>query len=234
MKTIGLVGGTTWHSTLDYYRYFNDMVAAERGEFESAKVLINSLNFGEIRQLQSVDDWKKISVIICKAARDLERGGADCILLGSSSMHRVAEDVEASVNVPVIHIVKETAQEIKNAGIDTVALLGTRLTMQLSFFKDTLSDYGIQTLMPEADGVEKINTSIFEEPGKGSVPEPSAKKLLIEIIDRLAGLGADGIVLGCTEIPMLIKAQDCPLPLFDTTMIHARAGVDFALGKRSL
>ncbi len=230
MKTIGLVGGTTWHSTIDYYRYLNELIIDELGEFESAKVIINSVNFGEIKQLQAQDDWKKISGIICKAAQDLENGGAECILLGANTMHRVADDVQAAISIPLIHIAKETAKEIKKAEIDTVALLGTKYTMQLNFFKDILLEHGIQTLIPKEDGIEKINAAIYDELGKGLLLDPT-KKMFMEHIDRLAGLGADGIVLGCTEIPMLIKTQDCPLPLFDTTRIHARAAVNFSLGK---
>ncbi len=230
MKTIGLVGGTSWHSTLDYYRYFNEMVAEETGEFESAKVMINSVNYGEIRKLQEADDWQTISSIICKAAQDLEKGGADCIMLGANTLHRIANDVEASVSIPFLHIAKETASEIRKLNIDTVALLGTKYTMQLDFFKDILLENGIETLVPKEEGIEKINNAIYDELSKGLVLDPT-KKTFIEIIDQLAGLGADGVILGCTEIPMLIKLQDCPLPLFDTTKIHARAGVNFALGR---
>lgn len=230
MKTIGLVGGTTWHSTLDYYRYFNEMIAAEVGEFDSAKVMINSVNYGEIRKLQESDDWDSISSIICKAAEALEKGGADCILLGANTMHHVAHHVQAKINIPLLNMAKETALEIKKLNIDTVALLGTKYTMQLNFFKDILLENGIETLIPNEDAMGKINSAIYDELSKGLLLDPT-KKTFMEIIDQLAGLGADGVILGCTEIPMLIKTQDCPLPLFDTTKIHARAGVEFALGR---
>lgn len=208
------------------------MAAEELGEFHNAKVIINSINFAEVRELQLKDDWKKISSIICKAAKSLEAADADCILLAANTMHLVANDVEEAVNIPLIHIAKETAREIKNAGIDTVALLGTRYTMQLDFFKDTLSQYGIETLIPKSDAVENINAAIYDELAKGLLLDPT-KKMFLDTIDLLAGLGADGIVLGCTEIPMLIKTQDCPLPMFDTTKIHARAAFDFMLGKEN-
>lgn len=230
MKTIGIVGGTTWHSTIDYYRYLNEMAGEELGEFQSAKIIINSINFAEIREMQLRDDWKEISSIICKAAKSLEAAGADCILLAANTMHLVADDVEKAVSIPLIHIAKETAREIKNAGIDTVALLGTKYTMQLDFFKDTLAQYGIKTLIPKDDAIEGINAAIYDELTKGLLLDPT-KKMFLETIDLLAGLGADGIVLGCTEIPMLIKTQDCPLPMFDTTKIHARAAFDFMSGK---
>jgi aspartate racemase len=230
MKTIGLIGGTTWHSTLDYYRYFNEMVNEALGGDEAAKVIINSVNYGEIRKLTQADDWKSISKIICAAARQAEDGGADCILLGANTMHNVAEDVENVISVPLIHIAKEAAKEIKKYHIDTVALLGTRYTMQLDFFKAILASHGITTLIPSEDGINIINAAIYEELAKGIVLEPT-KKAFIEIIDILAGLGADGVILGCTEIPLLIKPQDSPLPLFDTMKIHARAAVNFALDK---
>lgn len=228
MKTIGLVGGTTWYSTLDYYRYFNEMVNECLGGDEAAKVIINSVNYGEIKKLTKEGDWKSISKIICTAAKKAEDAGADCILIGANTMHNVADDVEKAISVPLIHIAKETAKEIGKLGIDTVALLGTKYTMQLNFFKDTLASYGIETIVPSDEGIEKINVAIYEELAKGIVLDPT-KKTFIAIIDKLAGLGANGVVLGCTEIPLLIKPQDCPLPLFDTTKIHAKAAVNFAL-----
>lgn len=228
MKTIGLVGGTTWYSTLDYYRYFNEMVNEIQGGDEAAKVIINSVNYGEIKKLTHKGDWKSISKIMCAAAKKAEDAGADCILLGANTMHNVAEDVEKAIKVPLIHIAKETAKEIAKLGIDTVALLGTKYTMQLIFFREILASYGIETLLPSEEGMEKINEAIYEELGKGLVLDPT-KKTFIAIIDKLAGLGADGVILGCTEIPLLIKPQDCPLPLFDATRIHARAAVNFAL-----
>jgi len=228
MKTIGLVGGTTWYSTLDYYRYFNEMVNEIKGNDTAAKVIINSVNYGEVKELTIQGDWKSITEIMCDAAVSLEKAGADCVLIGANTMHRVAEDVEKSVKIPFLHIAKETAKEIIKLNIDAVALLGTRYTMEFDFFKEILSTYGIKTLIPSEDGIEKINTSIYEELGKGLLLEPT-KKMFIEEIDKLAGLGADGVILGCTEIPLLIKPSDCPLPLFDTTRIHARAAVNFAL-----
>ena len=229
MKTIGLVGGTTWYSTLDYYRYFNEMVNENLGGDEAAKVIINSVNYGEIKKLTQDNDWKSISKIICTAAKKAEDAGADCILLGANTMHNIADDVEKSISVPLIHIAKETAKAISIMGIDTIALFGTKYTMQMSFFKDVLTNYGVATLLPSADEIEKVNLAIYEELGKGIVQD-ATRKTFISIIDKLAGQGADGIILGCTELPLLIRAQDCPLPLFDTTKIHARAAVDFALG----
>jgi aspartate racemase len=228
MKTIGLVGGTTWTSSLDYYRYFNEMVNEHLGGDEAAKVILNSVNYGEIKQLIDDNDWKAVSAIICTAAKRTEDAGADCILLGANTLHYIAEAVEQAVTVPLIHIVKETAKEIKKLDIDTIALLGTKYTMQLSFFRDILTGYGIETLVPSEEGMEKIDNAIYAELAKGMVLDPT-KKTFIAIIDKLAGLGADAVVLGCTEIPLLIKQEDCPLPLFDTAKIHARAAVNFVL-----
>lgn len=229
MKTIGLIGGITSLSTLDYYRYFNEMVNESLGGDEAAKVVINSVNYGEIRKYTQEEDWGSISKIMCEAAKRTEAAGADCILIGANTMHKVADDVEKVISVPLIHIAKETAKEIKKLDIDTVALLGTKYTMQMVFFRDILATYGITTLVPPEEGVQKINTAIYEELAKGILLDPT-KKTFIEIIDKLAGLGADGVIMGCTEIPLLIKEKDCPLPLFDTTKIHARAAVNFALG----
>jgi len=229
MKTIGLVGGTTWYSTLDYYRYFNEMINETLGGDEAAKVIINSVNYGEIKKLTHLNDWKSISKIMCNAAKKAEEGGADCILLGANTMHNVAGDVEKVLKVPFIHIAHETAKEINKQGIDTIALLGTKYTMELDFFKDILTSYGIKTILPDEAGIEIINVAIYEELAKGIVLD-NTKKSFMEIIDRLAGQGADGVIMGCTEIPLLIKSPDCPLPLFDTTKIHARAAVNFALG----
>jgi aspartate racemase len=228
MKTIGLIGGTTWHSSVDYYRYINQMVNEQLGGDEAARVILNSVNYGEIISLTQNDDWKGIAKIICKAAIQTEKAGADCILLGANTMHNIAAEVEKAISVPLIHIATETAKEIGKMGITTIALLGTRYTMQMSFFKDILSDHGIKTLVPSAEGIDIVNNAIYQELAKGIVVDLT-KKSFISIIDLLAGQGADGVILGCTEIPLLIKPEDCPLPTFDTTMIHARAAVNFAL-----
>ncbi len=229
MKKIGLVGGTTWYSTLDYYRYFNEMINEVKGGDEAAEVIIHSVNYADIKKFTIAGNWKAISKTMCEAALKTQEAGAECILLGANTMHNVADEVEKVLKVPLLHIAKETAKEISKLGIDTVALLGTKYTMQLDFFKNILSDYGIKTLLPDEEGIEKINSAIYDELGKGILLDPT-KKTFIAIIDRLAGLGADGVILGCTEIPLLIKPEDCPLPLFDTLKIHAKAAVNFSLG----
>lgn len=228
MKTIGLIGGTTWHSTLDYYRYINEMANEKLGGDEAAKMIIISVNYGEIKKLTINGEWGKVSKIMCDAAKKAEDAGADCILIGANTMHNIAGDVVKSISIPFIHIATETAKEISAAGIDTIALLGTRYTMQMDFFKNILAEYNIKTLLPSDEEIELVNAAIYDELAKGVVQD-TTKKTFISVIDKMAGQGADGVILGCTEIPLLIKPSDCPLPLFDTTLIHARAAVKFAL-----
>ncbi|MEQ1676238.1 MAG: aspartate/glutamate racemase family protein [Chitinophagaceae bacterium] len=228
MKTIGLVGGITWHSSADYYRYFNQLVNERRGGDESAKVILNSVNYGEIKRFTQAGDWKSISAIISEAAQKAEAAGADCILLGANTMHHIADDVAAVINVPLIHIADTTAKAIKEKGIDTVALLGTKYTMQFDFYKNKLLQHGISTLIPDEEGIGVINSGIYDELGKG-ILLPQTKQRFLTIIDQLIERGAQGAILGCTEIPLLIKQEDSPVPVFDTTLLHATAAVDFAL-----
>ncbi len=228
MKTIGLVGGFTWCSTITYYRYINELVQSQKGGYHSANILLNSVDYAEVRQLIEESDWKKVSRIICEAAKRTEDAGADCIVLGANTIHQVANEVANAISVPLIHIAQETGRKVKEAGISTVALLGTANTMQLNFFKDSLAEQGVTTIIPSPEEIELINTIICEELRHEKYLEPTRKKLSA-VIDSLAGSGADGIILGCTEIPMIIKNEHSPMPLFETTRIHAQAAVDFAL-----
>ncbi len=228
MKTIGLIGGLTWHSTLDYYRYINKGVNERLGGDEAPKMILNSLNYGEIKKLTQAGDWKGISSVICEAARKTEMAGADCFLLCANTMHQIANEVEAAVSIPLIHIADATARAVKGKGISRVALLGTKYTMQFDFYRDKLASHGISTLIPDSNGVEFVNHSIYEELGKGIVKEETKVQYLV-IINQLVNKGAAGIILGCTEIPLLIKPEDSPVPVFDTTKLHAAAAVDFAL-----
>jgi aspartate racemase len=230
MKTIGLIGGTTWYSSLDYYRYINEIVNERLGGDEAAKMILYSINYGEIKRLTQKDDWKSIADIICNAARKTQNAGADCILLGANTMHNIADEVQNAITIPLIHIADETAKKIQKKDIKKIALIGTKYTMQLSFFKDRLTAYGISTLIPGAGEMEKINTAIYNELGKG-IFLPETKEYFLTITDQLKQQGAEGIILGCTEIPLLIKPADCSLPLFDTTFIHANAAVDFAMAE---
>ena len=228
MKTIGIIGGLTWVSSLDYYRLINEMVNEKLGGSEAAKVILYSLNFGEIKKLTEAGDWNSIQYILISAAQKLEQAGADCILIGANTMHKLAAEVQAAINIPLIHVAEETAKVVSNKQLKMVALLGTKYTMQLDFYKDKLSADGIDTIIPREEDIHYINNAIYSEMSK-SLFLPETKTRFISIINELIHQGAEGIILGCTEIPLLIKQEDCPIPVFDTTNIHVRAAVEFAL-----
>jgi aspartate racemase len=228
LKTIGLIGGLTWVSSQDYYRLLNQLVNERLGGVEAAKVILYSVNFGEIKKLTEAGDWTGIARIICEAARKLEKAGVDCMLLGANTMHKIAPEVQAAINVPVIHIASVTAREIATRGLSKVALLGTRYTMLLDFYKNALVEQGIQTLIPAAEQIDFINTAIYTELAINQFL-PETKQGFLDIIKDLVKAGAEGVILGCTEIPMLIKQSDVEVPVFDTTAIHVKAAVDFAL-----
>ena len=228
MKTIGLVGGLTWHSSVDYYRYFNQLVNQRLGGEEAAKIILNSVNFGTIKKLTLSDDWDGVADIIISAARKTVEAGADCILLGANTMHYIADRVAAAINVPLIHIADATAAAIRNQGLDTVALLGTKYTMQMDFYRDRLKENGIRALIPDEEGIRYINESIYSELDSGIFRDETRKRYL-QIINQLMEEGAKGVILGCTEIPLLIKQEHVSIPVFDTAWWHAKAAVDFAL-----
>ena len=228
MKTIGIIGGLTWVSSLDYYRLMNEMVNEKLGGSEAAKVILYSLNFGEIKKLTEAGDWNSIQYILVSSAQKLEQAGADCILIGANTMHKLAAEVQAAINIPLIHVAEETAKVVSNKQLKMVALLGTKYTMQLDFYKDKLSADGIDTIIPREEDIHYINNAIYSEMSK-SLFLPETKTRFISIINELIHQGAEGIILGCTEIPLLIKQEDCPIPVFDTTNIHVRAAVEFAL-----
>lgn len=228
MKTIGLIGGLTWLSTLDYYRLLNEMVNKQLGGVEAGQIIVYSVNFGEIKVLTEAGRWDEISRQISGAAKKLEQAGADCILIGANTMHKIADKIQAAVAIPVIHIAEEVAASIKEEGLSRVALLGTKYTMQLDFYKNKLAAKGISTIIPNETEIEVINTAIYTEMGKGIFTAATKAKFL-EIIQRLVNEGAEGIILGCTEIPILIKQEDCTVPVFDTTRIHSQAAVRFTL-----
>ena len=229
MKTIGLVGGTGWVSTLDYYRHFNELVYKNTNAECTAEVIINSVNYPAIAKLTAADKWDDIAKIITDAAIALQTAGAKCILLGANTMHNIAPQVRAAVNIPFIHIAEETGKEILKKGIKKVALLGTKYTMQLPFFKDVLASMGIETIIPDESDINIINDGIYKELALGIITVETKEKYL-HVMEKLQQAGAEGIILGCTEIPLLIKEKDFDLPLFDTTFIHSKAAVDFSLG----
>lgn len=231
MKTIGLVGGLSWHSTLDYYRIINQEVNNRLGNDEAAKIILYSVNYGQIKKLTQEGNWEQIVGVISNAAKKIEDAGGDCILIGANTMHKIADEVQSAINIPLIHIAEATAKEIKKKDISTVALLGTKYTMQLKFYRDKLAEYEIKTIIPGEEDVQMVNDSIYNELGKGLI-FPKTKQNYLDLIDKLIAQGAEGIILGCTEIPLLIKQQDCTVPVFDTTLIHAIAAVDFAMEEK--
>lgn len=228
MKTIGLIGGITWYSTMDYYRLLNEMVNKRLAGLHSAKVILNSVDFSAIKTLTEQEDWDGLAAVMSNCAKSIEKAGGDCIMIGANTMHKIADQVQAAVQIPVIHIADAVAAAILEKQVKKVALLGTRYTMQLDFYKDKLSKEGIAVNIPGEQEIEFINNCIYNEFGKG-IFLPERKAQFMNIINRLIGEGSQGIILGCTEIPILVKQEDCAVPVFDTTLIHAQAAVDFAL-----
>jgi aspartate racemase len=228
MKTIGIIGGLTWYSTVEYYKLLNQLVNERLGGAHAAKLILYSVDFAEIKVLTEKQDWAGIAVIICDAAKKIDTAGADCMMIGANTMHKIADEVQAAITIPVIHIAAATAAAIENKGLKKVALLGTKYTMQLDFYKNKLAEKNIATIIPDEADIEYINNSIYKEFSNGLfLPETKAQYL--HIINKLIKQGAEGFILGCTEIPILIKQDDCPVPVFDTGLIHATAAVDYAL-----
>lgn len=227
MKTIGLIGGLTWYSTLDYYRLLNELVNKKLGGVHAAKVILNSVDFAEIKVLTEKQDWDGLAEVMKAAAKSIEAAGADCIMIGANTMHKIADEIQSAVHIPVIHIADAVAEAIKAKQLNKVALLGTKYTMQLDFYKNKLAAHGITVIIPNETGIEFVNDSIYKEFSKG-IFLPERKQQYLGIIDSLIEQGAQGVILGCTEIPILLKQADCPVPVFDTAFIHAEAAVKFA------
>ena len=228
MKIIGLVGGTGWISTVEYYRIINEETNRRLGGMDFARCVLYSVNFGDIQRFNEKHETEGIFSLLLSAAKKLETVGVDCILLCANTMHMYADRVEKEISVPLIHIVKATATQIRKKNINTVGLLGTRPTMELDFYMKKLAEDGITTIVPDKDERVFIQRTIDTELLKGVFP-PESKKRFLKIIQKLRSQGAEGVVLGCTEIPLLIKQEDVDFPLFNTTVIHSVAAVDFAL-----
>jgi len=229
MKVIGLIGGMSWQSTAEYYRIINQTIKERLGGHHSGRILLYSVNFSEIEELQREGRWEKATEFICEAARRVELGGADCLLICTNTMHKMAAEVQQAVKIPLLHIVDATAMEIKKKGIRRVALLGTKYTMEEEFYKARLkAKHGLDVLIPSEEERSSINQTIYDELCLGKV-EGESKDRFVLIIQNLKERGGEGVILGCTEISLLIKQKDSPLELFDTTAIHAQAAVDFAL-----
>ena len=233
MKTIGLIGGMSWESTLPYYRRINELVQERLGGLHSARIVLVSVDFAEIEVLQNAGEWDEAGRQLAQAARSVEAAGAECVVLATNTMHKVASAIEGAVDIPLLHIADTVATAITTRGLRTVGLLGTRFTMEQDFYRARLEDsFGLTVLVPESAERETVNRVIYEELCCGIVSDTS-RAAFRDIIGRLVAGGAEGIVLGCTEIPLLISAVDVSVPVFDTGELHAIAAVDFALGNET-
>ena len=221
MKTIGLIGGMSWESTVPYYRLINEYVKDALGGLHSAKIALYSVEFDEIERCQSEDRWDDSAKILADAAAGLEKCGADFILICTNTMHKVAPEVRGSMSIPLLHVAEVTARKLKDAGITTVGLLGTRYTMTQPFYIDVLVENGISVLVPEGETIQTVNDIIFNELCVGIVRD-SSKEMLLSAIRQLQNRGAQGVILGCTELGLLVGDEDVELPVFDTALIHAR------------
>jgi aspartate racemase len=229
MKIIGMIGGMSWESSLEYYRLVNQRIKERLGGFHSAKCLMYSVDFAEIETLQHQGQWDEATAVMVDAGRRIERGGADFLIICTNTMHLMADDVQKNIGIPLIHIADATAQAIKEKGLKRVGLLGTRFTMEQEFYKGRLSErHGIQVIVPDEEGKQTVHDVIYNELCMGTIKESSRARFK-EIIAALGARGAEGVILGCTEIPLLITDRDTELAVFDTTAIHASAAVDFAL-----
>jgi aspartate racemase len=229
MKTIGLIGGMSWESSIEYYRIINETAKAKLGGLHSAKSLMVTVDFAEIEKLQHEDRWDEAGQILAKCAQDLERGGADFIILCTNTMHKLADQIIASVNIPFLHIADATAEKIVTAGMKKIGLLGTRFTMEHDFYKGRLiQNFGLDVLVPNEIDRSIVHRVIYEELVQGKIVAASREEYR-RIMKSLIAEGAQGIILGCTEIELLVKQEDSRVPLFATTFIHAVAAVEYAL-----
>jgi len=231
MKTIGLIGGMSWESSIEYYRIINQLVKEKLGGLHSAKSVIVSVDFAPVEALMAAGEWDKVLSHLIKAAQQLQAGGADFILIATNTMHKLFDQVAASVGIPLLHIADAAAAEILALGLKKVGLLGTIYTMEQDFYRARLADkFGLEVIIPEKADREEIDRIIFEELVVGKITVES-KAAYLRVIDDLVSKGAEGIVLGCTEIPLLVKEDDASVPLLDTTFLHARMAVETALGE---
>lgn len=228
MKTIGLIGGMSWESTAEYYRIINEAVKEKCGGFHSAKCIIYSVDFEEVEHLQSTGSWAKAGEMLSMAARSLEKAGVDIIIICTNTMHKVFDDIARSIQVTMLHIADATAAEVKGRNIRKIGLLGTKYTMEQDFYKSRLQEAGIEVVIPEEKDREIVNQIIYQELCLGKIL-PESKREYQRIIQDLVAKGAQGIILGCTEIGLLIRQNDADVPLFDTTVIHALKAVSYAL-----
>lgn len=229
MKTIGLLGGMSWESTVSYYQAINEGVKRQLGGLHSAKVVLNSVDFAQIEKLQHEGDWPATAEILSKAAKDVEKAGADCLLICTNTMHLVADEVAKGISIPLIHIADATGEQVSSKGISKVALLGTAFTMEKDFYKGRLkNNFGLEVLTPGEEARTRVHDVIYQELCLGKI-SASSKRFYLNVIDDLKQQGAEAVILGCTEIGLLVKQEDSSLPIFDTAEIHALTAVEFAL-----
>ncbi|MCK2023320.1 aspartate/glutamate racemase family protein [Microbacterium sp. kSW2-24] len=228
MKTIGVLGGMSWESSLEWYRLANERVAARLGGYHSARILLDSLDFAEIEALQAQDDWDSAGALLADRARALEAAGAEILVLATNTMHLVADRITDAVGIPFLHIADAAGAAASGAGLATVGLLGTAFTMEKPFYAEKLAAHGIRTLVPDADDRRTVHAVIYDELVHGVVRDES-RRAYVEVVDRLIARGAEGIVLGCTEIELLLTADDVPVPVFPTTSLHVDAAIAAAL-----
>jgi len=231
MKTIGLIGGMSWESTQEYYRIINETVKEMLGGFHSAKIIMYSVNFEEIEKLQRQGRWRDLTNLMIDAAQRIEKGGADFVVICTNTMHKMADEVQKNIKIPLLHIADITAEKVKEKGLTKIGLLGTKFTMEEDFYKGRLAEkYGLDVIIPNEKERKIVHDVIFNELCLGEIKQPS-KDQFKKIIQNLVMEGAEGIILGCTEIPLLVKQEDFEVPLFDTTLVHAKAAVEYAIKK---
>lgn len=227
-RTLGIIGGMSWESTESYYRLINEGIKAELGNLHSADLLIHSVDFAPIGELQAQGAWDEMGAILANSGKRLQAAGAQGLLIATNTMHKVIDDVQAATNLPIIHIADATAKAIQAQGLTKIALLGTQFTMTQDFYKQRLIDAGLQVLIPENDARAEVHRIIYDELCQGQFLD-SSRQYYSQVIKDLANEGAEGVILGCTEIGLLIQQADSPIAVFDTTAIHAAAAVDFLL-----
>lgn len=229
MKIIGLIGGMSWESTMEYYRLINESVKEKLGGLHSAKCVLYSVDFAEVEELQRRGQWVEAAQLLVGAAQNVEKAGADLVLICTNTMHKLADTVQAGIGIPLLHIADATAKKVRQAGIRRVGLLGTRFTMEEDFYRRRLTgQFGLEVIIPDTEDRETMHRIIYEETCARTI-RPESKAQVADIMSRLVEIGAEGIILGCTELGLLLNAGDSHVPLFDTTRVHALAAVELAL-----
>lgn len=234
MKTIGLIGGISWESSLEYYRIMNETVREIQGGYHSAKCILYSVDFAEIETCQREVNWNRATEILVDISRKLENAGAELLVICANTMHKVADAVQKGINIPLLHIADVAAEEIKEKGLKRVGLLGTRFAMEEDFYKNRLTKrHGLELIIPDNIDRQLIHEVLFDHVRTGKIKQ-SSRDVFKRVIGQLAGIGAEGMILGCTEIPLFVKQEEYQIPLFDTMKIHARSAVEFAIGSEAM